>query len=395
MKKIIFVHQVSYIGGASYCLLNLLKELDRESFEPIVLLVGKGPLECEISKMGIKVYYMPSMCIVPYNQSLFSLRSLIAYYKAFKSRKQLVEILKMIKPDIMYLNNVMLYPYLKVGNQIGIKTVIHIREHWPLNEHRFQFGWLCASVRKYAEKVVAINTYSATMVSGIEDKTTVVYDWIDFKDRYKEHNLDEILGEDTRKLKLFIYTGGLQKIKGGLEVFDVFSKHKKENYRLLAVGVNTDISKVYGGIMGKAKLLLARLGVKAPGIKMIETINSDKDIIPIPATYYIKDLVEKSYCMLSYFTIPHANLALAESIVLKTPVIAALTPESEEYSSHGQYAWLFPFKDKAGFVDCFTKVEQRYDLMMKSLDEGSKVVADVFDRRRNADVFRCVLSSIE
>lgn len=395
MKKILFLHQVSYIGGASYCLLNLLKEINRNDFEPLVLLANKGPLEDEITKLGIQVYYMPNMSIIPYNQNLFSYKSVAAYIKAFRSRDALKRILCTLKPDIMYLNNVMLYPYLKVGYELGIKTAIHIREHWPLDEHRFQLKWLSDNVRRYSNKVIAINTYSATMVSGIEHKITVVYDWIDFKERFKEHNLDEIMGEDASKLKIFVYTGGLQKIKGGLEVFEVFSKFKKNNYRLLAVGVNTDISKVYSGIVGKVKRLLAGLGIKAPGIKMIEAINNDKDIIAIPATYYLKDLVEKSYCMLSYFTIPHANLAMAESIVLKTPVIAAKTQESEEYSCGGQYAWLFPFKDKAAFINCFTNIEKYYDSMKESLNNGSIEVANMFDKNRNAEVFRKVLSSIE
>ena len=163
----------------------------------------------------------------------------------------------------------------------------------------------------------------------------------------------------------------------------------------MALGVNTDISEVYSGIVGKVKRLLAGLGIKAPGIKMIEAINNDKDIIAIPATYYLKDLVEKSYCMLSYFTIPHANLAMAESIVLKTPVIAAKTQESVEYSCGGQYAWLFPFKDKAAFIDCFNSIDKCYDTMKESLNNGSIEVANMFDKNRNAEVFRKVLSSIE
>ena len=395
MKRILFLHQVSYIGGASYCLLNLLKEINRNDFEPLVLLANKGPLEDEITKLGIQVYYMPNMSIIPYNQNLLSYYSITAYFKAFRSRETLKRILCTLKPDIMYLNNVMLYPYLKVGHDLGVKTVIHIREHWPLDEHRFQLKWLIDNVRRYSNKVIAINTYSATMVSGIENKTTIVYDWIDFTGRYKEHNLDEIIGEDASKLKVFVYTGGLQTIKGGLEVFEVFSKYKKENYRLLAIGVNTDISKVYGGLLGKIKRVMAVLGIKAPGIKMINAVNKDKDIIAIPATYYIKDLIEKSYCMLSYFTIPHANLAMAESIVLKTPVIAANTPESVEYSCGGQYAWLFPFKDKAAFINCFTNIDKCYGSMKESLNNGSIEVANMFDKNRNAEVFRKVLSSIE
>ena len=48
MKRILFVHHVSSIGGGSYCLLNLLKEVDQEKFQPVVLLQENGPLVSEI-----------------------------------------------------------------------------------------------------------------------------------------------------------------------------------------------------------------------------------------------------------------------------------------------------------------------------------------------------------
>ena len=57
MKRILFVHHVSSIGGGSYCLLNLLKEVDQEKFQPVVLLQENGPLVSEIEKLGIKVYF--------------------------------------------------------------------------------------------------------------------------------------------------------------------------------------------------------------------------------------------------------------------------------------------------------------------------------------------------
>lgn len=73
MIKILFVHHVSAVGGASYCLLNLLKEIDRYKYEPIVLLANQGPLVQEIEKLGIEIRFMPQLCTVPYNVSFFAI----------------------------------------------------------------------------------------------------------------------------------------------------------------------------------------------------------------------------------------------------------------------------------------------------------------------------------
>ncbi len=57
-------------------------------------------------------------------------------------------------------------------------------------------------------------------------------------------------------------------------------------------------------------------------------IESDSRIKCIPSVYEIADIMQQAYCSLSYFAIPHANLALAEGIIMGLPCIAAETSES-------------------------------------------------------------------
>ena len=75
MRRILFVFHVSSVGGGSYCLYNLLKAIDRTVFEPVVLLPGSGSLCDEISKLDIRIEYMPGMSTYPYSTSLLSYRS--------------------------------------------------------------------------------------------------------------------------------------------------------------------------------------------------------------------------------------------------------------------------------------------------------------------------------
>ena len=75
MRRILFVFHVSSVGGGSYCLYNLLKAIDRTVFEPVVLLPGYGSLCDEISKLDIRIEYMPGMSTYPYSTSLLSYRS--------------------------------------------------------------------------------------------------------------------------------------------------------------------------------------------------------------------------------------------------------------------------------------------------------------------------------
>lgn len=359
------------MGGGSYCLLNLLKAVDRSLFEPIALLKEEGPLVDEIEKLNIRVELMPSMDVAPYNTAFKRPGTWVTYLSALLSRRAFRTKLLKLKPDILYLNNSMLYPYLSVAKKLGINTVIHVREHWPLEEHKVQLRWLQHNVRNHADRVVAINRYSAKMVNCPEKDIAIVYDWIDFSNRYKEHNLDAVFGENMSGKKLFLYTGGMQAIKGCKEVLTAFTQIEDKDARLLALGVDGSQSVVS------------------------DIIAHDTRVVCMSAIYELKDLLEKSYCVLSYFTIPHANLALAKAITLEVLVIAARTDESEEYSDGGRLAILFEMNNLNAFKDRIKHIEDVRRELKTRLKDGSAGIAFKFTKERNEKVFQSVLSGIK
>lgn len=52
--KVLFVSHSAYIAGAEKCLFALVKNLDRERFEPVVVLPCNGPLKDKIGGLGVK-----------------------------------------------------------------------------------------------------------------------------------------------------------------------------------------------------------------------------------------------------------------------------------------------------------------------------------------------------
>lgn len=157
MKRILFVHQTSAIGGGSYCLLNILREIDKSMIEPVVCLASDGPLRKEIESLKISVVFFRKMVDIPYNKNLWSIYSLLQYFKVKKSISAFQSLLQSSRIDVVYLNNMMLYNYLKSAKKCGCKTILHIREHWPLDEHTIQLQWARKYVYKYADEIIAIN----------------------------------------------------------------------------------------------------------------------------------------------------------------------------------------------------------------------------------------------
>lgn len=393
MKKILFLYHTSSIGGGSFCLLNILKNLDRQSVEPQVLLSEDGPLVAEIEKLGISVKFLAGMHTVPYNVSTLRPAKLKNAIRIFQSMKLLKSVISESKPDVIYCNTMMLYPYLKPAKECGCKTIIHIREHWPEGEHSWQRKTALEHITKYADEIIAINRYSASMVVPYGRKATVVYDWIDMSSRYQEMPLNEIFNEDMSNKKTFLYMGGLQEIKGAYEVLLAFTKHlTNQDYRLLALGINPNFKT--GGVRGLIKRVLKSLGKTQYSDKVIELVNSDFRIKCIPGVYNLRHLYEQAYCIVSYFTIPHANLALAESVICNTMNVAAQTDESLEYSNEGEMALLYRENDFNDFVEKLRLLPSLREEYLAKMATNSITVEDMFNPQRNIENFNHVIEKL-
>ena len=390
MKNILYVHQVSSIGGASYCLLSLIKALDRSKYKPSVLLKTDGPLVKQLKALDVDIYMLPQLSAIPYNKSLYNWKTILGYWHVHQCRKSFRKFINEHDFDLVYLNNMMLYPYLK---DISGKSIIHVREHWPLEEHKKQLARAKRYLEKYATRVVAINHYSASIFSECADKTDIVYDWIDMSCRHKEVSFNDIFGEDVTDKKVYLFTGGSNWTKGPRTVIETFIKEMKgDDKRLLVLGIKP--LPQYSFAKRMLKNIFDFFGRKDSNKELHKMLHSDSRIKCISSFYEIADIIEKAYCNLSYFAIPHANLALAESIIMKTPCIAARTSESLEYSKEGKLAILFELGNKSAYQHAIKELDMQYELLKSRLEKDSHEVAEMFDSNINIERINRVYSVI-
>ena len=351
-----------------------------------------GPLCDKLEQIGVKVYVENTITTVPYNKSIFDISSLKRVYFLIKSLTKLKRLLIQLNPDIVYLNTMMMYPYLKVAKKLNFKTIIHIREHWPKGEHVIQYNLAKKYIERYADRIVAINNTSASMVNAPE-KTTVVYDWIDFSDREENFSFESIFGENYKSLKIFTFTGGVESIKGTIEVVKTFSSKVTDlNARLLILGADTKFD--YTGFRGTIAKYFSLFKYDTYSNRVKKSILNDHRIVCIPSTFKIKQIIEKSYCILSFFTIPHANLMLAESICLGQIVIAASTPEAIEYSKNGESAILFKMNDMDDFARKIDNLFYNYNYYMEKAKNGAEYNKILFDPVRNSLLLNGVYNNL-
>lgn len=393
MKSILYLYHTSSIGGGSFCLLNILKTIDRNLYCPAVSLKENGPLVRELQKLGINVYFLKGMSTVPYNASTLTPRKLYNAIRLINSIRKFKDILQEIKPDIVYVNTMMLYPYLRPAKQFGCKTIIHIREHWPEGQHTLQRKIALTNISKYADHIIAINKYSASMLTFSNKPKTIVYDWIDMSSRYEHCPLSDVFEESMEGKKVYLYMGGMQAIKGTLQVIKAFTESIHDNNaRLLVMGVKEGAYSV--GWRKNIKKILSCLGRPAYTEQVQSAIERDKRIRCIPSRYKINHIIEQTYCILSYFTIPHANLALAESIILGTPSIAARTSESMEYSLNGSMASLFKINDYEEFKNRIREFPKERPQIIENIKEHSMEISKMFDPITNSNKLNEIYKTI-
>lgn len=394
MKTVLFAYHTSSIGGGSFCLLNLLRSLDRNIIKPIVLLKEDGPLSEELHKLNIPTYFFPLMSTVPYNSSLFTPNGLRKVFSIILGRRKYKKILGMIKPDIVYANTMMLYHLLKPSQDFGCKTVVHIREHWPEDEHVIQRKFAIKSILNHSDSIVAINQYSASMVENPKIPVTIVYDWIDLSQRFKPFSMSDVFEENVEGKKIFLYMGGMQSIKGAHEVLISFSKIiNSPDARLLVMGIDKN-RKPPRNLKNTLKKVLQIFGYKSYSTAVYDAIVSDSRIKCIPSIYEVNEIIRQSYCILSYFTIPHANLALAESIILGTPSIAANTPESIEYSYNGRLASLFEINNLTDFEEHLQRIDEIRPQIMDRILKEKENIQIMFDPKSNSDKINNLIKSL-
>lgn len=392
-KNILYIFHVSDFGGGSLCLLNIIKELNKDKFNPIVLLKYDGPICHELKKIGASVIIEPSINTVPYNTSLFNFNSIMQLVGMFFSLRKIKKWIRKTNAHIIHLNTMMMYPYAIPAKNLSRKVILHVRENWPQNENIFQLKVAKNIINKYVDSIIAINKSSSKIIN-LPSRTQIIYDWIDFRDRDSLIDFKILFGEKYKKLKVFLFLGGIQKIKGSLEVVKVFNENIKfKDARLLFVGCKSK-KITYLGFKGLIKKILNFFNYLTYSDKIKKILQKDDRIICIPATNQVKSLINQSYCTISYPTFPHAIIPIAESICLGKPILSAKTSESLEYSNNGKGATLYEINNIKSFIYNFNYMYFNKDKIYKMSLKNKNYIRDLFSLNRNTKLLNKVYNNL-
>ena len=121
--KILYISHSANLEGAELCLFNLVKNLDRNLFEPVVVFPTDGPLKERVAALGVTTYISPLEWWVGaeerYFYSDFCLEDRVA---------KLCEIIDRERPDVIHTNTSVIMEGAVAASRKNIPHVWHLHE---------------------------------------------------------------------------------------------------------------------------------------------------------------------------------------------------------------------------------------------------------------------------
>ncbi|MGV3596867.1 MAG: glycosyltransferase [Bacteroidota bacterium] len=155
--RVLYIHQDGLITGSAISLRHFLSAINRDKFEPIVLLAQEGPARHLYEELGIEVVVETFKRFWTFPGPNWYSPTNFKQLKALLPDKQLAAFIKKINPAIIHIND---KASINAGISIkgaGIPVVQHSRSSYCITAAKIN-KWLSATaINRFADAVIAIS----------------------------------------------------------------------------------------------------------------------------------------------------------------------------------------------------------------------------------------------
>lgn len=239
MKKVLYLHTGAELYGADKILLTILENLDRQKYEPLVILPCDGPLCEKIKELNIRVLVIKYPII---RRKYFTLTGIVSYFfEFFSSLKVFKKLLKDEHIDIIHNNTIAVLEGMMIKKITGAKLITHVHE--MIENPKFVSKFLYKYHIKYSDKIIAVSFSVKNHIEKLckleSSKIIVIHNGIKQIDVDKVANSKEKYGFSPESFVVAII-GRINAIKGQEHFVDAIKKICENNIN------------IYGLIVGDA-----------------------------------------------------------------------------------------------------------------------------------------------
>ncbi|MBN2132823.1 MAG: glycosyltransferase family 4 protein [Sedimentisphaerales bacterium] len=153
-SRVLYVHSSSDLWGSDRCLYHMLEMIDRDKYEPFVVLPWPGPLSARVEALGVEIVYPPCMSII---RRFRNPLGYVAYFcKLAVEVVWLAVMLRKRRVDLVHVNTSSLIGPLVAARLCRIPVLCHVRE--IRTRPRLVGLALAATINLLADHVIAISS---------------------------------------------------------------------------------------------------------------------------------------------------------------------------------------------------------------------------------------------
>ena len=359
MKILYIANRSEVFSGGQISLLEILSNIDRSKFEPVVLCPGEGEITEKVRAMGITalVWDMPTartFNIFDINERVSKLRSII--------RAQGV--------DIVHTNGSRAQFYAALAKKgTGVKLVWHLRESTP---DIFLYDWF---ISKTADKIICVSKGTKEQRIShrfpmFDKKAVVLYNGVD-TDRFKRdpearESIRNHLGAKKSDVLLGLI-GLLIPRKGHQILLKALSVLVGDHPQLKLLIMGRSVDEAY---TERIKTMANQLGLGA-NVMLSEP---REDIVPVLSA-------------LDVFVLPSQgegfSRALIEAMSVSLPVIASDISGNNEAVIQDKTGFLVPYGDVYLLAEDIQKLVKNRQKSINMGESARKRVEDLFSIKRH------------
>lgn len=353
-KKILFFHHASHLGGATISGLNLLEAIPKDKYNLIVYCNTKLGFEAFnlYSSKGFDVIAggpSPVAFLHYSGDELFilSVRAMLTYYRIFKDKKRIRNIIKKNKPDIVIVNSMTLFWIAKIAKKDNVETICFSRETIVNGLFGFRTYLIKRSINKYVDKIAFLSRFDLEQMEKLKIKKVIIYNTINLVrlNSKPKRLIKKQLGLDE-KTNYVLYVGGFYKLKGVHVLIKAINELNRNNVQFIFVGVKWQGAKKISQCKTWVEKIryLTNLDFEKKSINMIYNHSIIPKLKFYPPQTDLSPFYDSSDLLVFPMTVPHQARPLIEAGYSKLPVLVTDFPNIKEFIDENS-GYVFPNGD--------------------------------------------------
>ena len=408
LKKILFVHHTTAVGGATNSMLYNIQQLPGTGYEAEVLFLDKrGPASDIFEKQGIKITHLEGIthyqhangaCIKWAQRN--PLQPITQYFKMLASVPKLQRYLKGKQFDIIHINTSVMLSMGIAAKKSGYIVVWHVREQLSNGLTGIRKRLVRNIINRNSDKIISISRENAQHLA-VPGKTEVVYNFVDFNKFNKD--LDKsLLYAELQLLPQTVFVtmlGGIGHSKGA-DIFikalpAVLSKNPDAVF-VIAGYAPADFKRSNKGnpVIKFIKSLLGRKSVIAECLRLIHENGLTEKVKFIGLRQDIPQVLASSAILVWPAPVAHFARPIIEAQAMGIPAVASNFKSTTEVVENGKTGLVFqPLNptDLADKINQLLRDKQLYDLISS---EGYKQAKQLFNAQINFKKILAVYNSL-